>query len=237
MTENTNYIGTVDPGLIQFENANEGRSYPFDDNVILETVDGIKLEDSIISDLHLVVPCGQDAYLSSIYVSENMISVCLKMFCGTLFKTALSVFVKRESFEPYIPYRMEKLTGSEDVGGIISFGDNPFREHPSTYRFYDRKIRIVDSAVSRYVPAALRTLIDDRTGESVRGDVSLSFSNYILSYRDGNALSLKLKDGAAKVLASSCDKDRPVNPCGATPVMSINNVKPDDEDRIVIWFH
>lgn len=40
MTGYENYIGTSVPGVIQFENANEGRSYPFEDDAVLESDSG-----------------------------------------------------------------------------------------------------------------------------------------------------------------------------------------------------
>jgi len=230
-------IGVTDPVVIQFENVNEGRSYPFDDNAVLSSSDGKILSEDIIADMHVVIPTGNNAYLSSVYISKDLLSVCIKIYKDNAVTGALSTHLARDSFSPYIPYRMEKLTGSEDIGGIITFGHDPFSATVGVYRFEDRSVRIVDSAVSRYVPAGLRSIIDDRTGDHLEGDIKIEFPAHVVVDKDGRNYKLNLKSKSATMLMSSCEKAKPVNACGATPITSINGVSADDQNRLVIWFH
>jgi len=230
-----NYIGTTSPGVIQFENANEGRSYPFEDNSVLESDDGKVLPDEVIADMHLVVPKGMDARLSSVYISENMVSLCV-VAEGQSGSAALSVVVKVSAFKPYVPYRLEKLTGSEDVGGVVTFGQIDFAGCAGSYRFGNR-VHVAEGAVSRYTPARLRRIVDQRTGKYVSGDVTLEFPSYIEVEKSEDGVRLSLAEGANDRLLSKCDRTVVSNPCGSTPITSINGVLPDEEKRIVLWFH
>lgn len=268
--------------VIQFENANEGRSYPFSDNATLVSSDGKSLPDSLITDLHLVVPHGAKPYLSSVYLSRNMLSVCIRVMDVDkefrLFKSkfdfrlvrellnadtigttkeefnkllaklktlnfhargtdAMSVVIRPSEFEPYRPYRLEPMTGSEDFGGIVTFGQVEFPEVPVTYRFDDGAIPITEGAVARYETARVRKFIDPRTGESASGDVSLGFSSHVTAVKENNGVRLILDEAAKTELLSKCDRKRPSNACGATPIRSINGITPDADKRIVIWFH
>ena len=270
------------PSVIQFENANEGRTYPFSDNATLVSEDGLVLPDGFISDLHLMVPHGCSAYLSSAHVSRGMVSVCIRVMSLDkelrLFRSrfdfslvrkvveadslgvtkeefnkilaklrsvnyhsrgsdAMSVTVRASELEPYVPYRLEPLTGSEDFGGVITFGQIELPETPVTYRFQDCAVKVDECALARYEPARVRSFVDPRTGERASGDVRLSFSAHVSSSRDGNGARLSLDEASRSGLLSDCDRNRPANACGAVPIEAINGVRPDDEGRIVIWFH
>jgi hypothetical protein len=235
MTGYENYIGSADPGVIQFENANEGRSYPFEDNSVLEADSGAVLPDEVVADMHLVIPRGSSARLSSVYISPYMVSLCVAVDGQR--GAALSCMAKASEFRPYVPYRLEKLTGSEDVGGIVTFGQIDFQAAAGSYRFTARQIRVAECAVSRYTPAKLRRIVDPRTGDSVSGDVSIDFPSYVEASRSEEGVSLSLAEGANDILLPRCDRIAADNPCGATPVKSINGVRSDDKRRIVLWFH
>jgi hypothetical protein len=187
--------------------------------------------------MHIVIPKGSDAYVSSVHISTAMIAICVKVVAQNSLMAAMSCIVEADKFEPFTPYRLEKLHGSEDVGGIVTFGIIDFMADAGTYKFEDGKAVLSETAVSKFVPAGLRKLIDDRSGKSVSGDVKIEFSGYVGAVRDGRSVRLDLLPGAGSALLSKCDKAVPVNPCGATPVSSINGVRPDDKGRIVIWFH
>lgn len=231
------YISSLTPGVIQFENANEGRSYPFSDETVLEADNGLVLPDNIISDLHITAPKGCSAKLSSVYISKHMVSVCISITKNGTNVAALSCVVKTEVFEPYIPYRLEKLTGSEDVGGVVTFGQIDFADSAGSYKYTNHQVEFADSTVLKYTPAKLRKIIDDRTGESVNGDVAIDFSAYIKASKESDGVKLSLTENARKILLSDCDKNRVTNPCGADPIEKINGIESDSKKRIVIWFH
>ena len=79
--------------------------------------------------------------------------------------------------------------------------------------------------------------MDRRSGESLSGDVQIDFSGYVNSEKSGKSFRLALDDGASVELASECAKVSGADACGATPIVSINGVRPDENGNIVLWFH
>lgn len=267
------------PSVIQFENANEGRTYPFADNATLVSESGKTLPSGFITDLHLIVPNGFHAYLSSAYVSRGMVSACIRLisldkelnpgFDFSLVRSvvesdslgvtkdefnrllaslraanfrprgtdAVSVVIKASEFEPYRPYRLEPVSGSEDFGGAITFGQFELPDTPESYRFFCCAAKVDECALARYEPSGVRRFVDPRTGNSISGDVRIAFSAHVRSQREGNGVRLSLDDASRQELLSDCDRNRPANACGAIPIETINGISPDDEGRIAIWFH
>ena len=228
----------VDNVLSQFENTNALRTYPFADGSSLVDRIGRELSRDVVVDAHLVVPCdGAEqcvVKMTSLHMSPCMVSACFLVECGGK-RNAMSVTVAVSSLSPYSPVRLEKLSGSEDVGGIVTFGDFSLPGSPETY-FFDNAV-IQDCCIARALPAPLRKFTDPRSGESVSGDVKMSFSGYISASRDGRMYSLSIDDAAATELASECSKSGSADACGATPIRSINGVRPDSHGNIVLWFH
>lgn len=240
----------VDMAYAQFENVNSLRMYPFADGSSLVDKDGKELTRDAVVDLHMVVPSGLEVpsdildqsalpsvSMTSMHISEHMVSVCFR--CGD---SALSVTVSRDNFRPYFPYRLDKLVGSDDIGGVVTFGDIDFPGSPDTYFFRDRYegdvgIIVHPCCVAVSKPPALRRFIDPRSGESVSGDVEIDFSGYVKSVKSGKSFHLSLEDGADVDLASECAKASGADVCGATPIVSINGVRPDENGNIVLWFH
>ena len=245
----------VEMEAAQFENVNAVRKYPFADNASLVDSEGKELPYESIVDVHLVVPGnygtintpGQgeapapEVRMSSFHISKAMVSACFTSeLNGT--RSAMSVTVSASGFKPYFPYRLEKLYGSEDIGGIVTFGDVFSRFSfddgifvPETY-FLDAAY-IHPCLVSAIHPAGLRRFIDGRTGESVSGDVEIEFPRYVKASREGGFVTLSLEDGAYEELASECANVSGAEACGTTPIASINGVYPDDNGEIVLWFH
>lgn len=222
-------------GLAQFENANELRMYPFSDTASLVGKNGLELPRDVIVDLHMSVPSeGEpEVRLSGVHLSQSMVSACfMSKYSNKV--SALSVTVARSSFKPYFPYRLEKLAGSEDIGGVVSFGEITFPGYPVSY-LMDAKIHPCCIISSK--PASLRKITDLRSGLSVSGDVQIDFSDYVESSRNGNIFSLALEEGAEQILASSVCDGTSGGVCGATPIRTINGVSPDDDGNIVLWFH
>lgn len=236
----------------QFENVNSMRSYPFDGPELVSR-DGKEVPSDVVVDLHMVVPAsfgpdssgsssGSDGAseillpvvrMTSLHMSPAMVSACFVSSIGNV-KSAASVTVSRDKFVPYMPYRLEKLAGSSDIGGIVTFGNFDFPGMPETY-FLDARVH--PCCVSVADPPRLRRFVDPRSGESVSGDVSFSFSGYVNATMSGKSFELSLESGAAEELASECAKVTGSEACGATPIASINGVRPDEDGNIVLWFH
>ena len=236
--------------IAQFENINELRQYPFAEQCSLLDATGRELPRNLVVDAHFVVPSNAELVLpdetapvvrlTSAHVSEAMVSVC---FCTEWLGSvqALSVIVSRESFVPYVPYRLEKLVGSRDIGGCVEFGDMSFPHTPETYRFSTpetmRNAEIHHSCVAVAKPAGLRRIIDRRSGMSVAGDVSIAFSGYVNASKSGDEIKLELAKDADTELMASCIGLQASVGCGATPIRTINGISPDADGNIVLWFH
>lgn len=237
----------VDMAAAQFENLNELRLYPFADGSSLKDRQGRDLPLDTISDVHMVVPSGISnpdsgldesnmpvVRLASVHMSATMVSVCFVSDMDGA-RQALSVTVARDGFRPYFPYRLEKLSGSYDIGGAVTFGDFDFPGFPETY-FLDGAV-IHPCCVAVAKPPELRSFVDRRSGESVSGDVDIRFSSYVEHEKYGKNFRLSLEPGAYKELMSACADMSSADVCGATPIVSINGVAPDSEGNIVLWFH
>ena len=235
-----------DNAIAQFENVNSMRTYPFAAGSSLVDRNGRELSNDVIVDLRISAPMpiehGTDigdfrptiVRMSSVHLSKSMISVCFVAMNGAT-TTALSATVATSNLIPYQPVRLEKLSGSEDVGGIVTFGDMELPSYPETY-FFGNAV-VYDGCVISSRPAGLRKFYDPRSGESVSGDAEITFSWYVRALKDGNEFKLTLDDGAAEELASECANAGGYEVCGATPITSINGVKPDADGNIVLWFH
>lgn len=230
-------------GDAQFENRNSLRSYPFAEWSSLVDSTGDRLPGGYVVDVHMAVPmhAGEPdsrvrAYMTSIHVSRGMVSACFRS--GS---SAMSVTVSSGSFVPYVPYRLEKLAGCEDAGGIVTFGNIDFDVAPKTYFMAGdggaMTAELNPCCIVGTRPPGLREFVDMRSGDRASGDVEISFSGYVDSSTTDGGTLLTLKDGAAYELASECLKSSEENPCGATPISSINGVSPDEDGNIVLWFH
>lgn len=230
--------------IAQFENMNELRSYPLVDGSRLESADGEAMPDGMLADVHVVIPSsGQDpsfasgsmcAKVSSVHVSPAMVSVCVSAYRQGDLVAALAASVSMDRFVPHMPYRMSSLHGFRGCGGVVTFGDFEVPGRPVTYSIGDAVL--CDACVAEIIQPAVKSFVDQRSGESASGDVSIEFSGHIEASEAEGGIKLSLADGSAAELVSSCAKDMQVNPCGATPIKSINGVSPDEQGRIVLWF-
>lgn len=228
----------LDNAVAQFENVNEMRKFPFALDSSLVDRYGKELPQDAVVDVHMVVPApdGQEpaVRLTSVHLSKAMVSACFKSGSGGN-ACAMSVMVSGDDFEPYRPYMMRPLIGSEDVGGVVTFGDVDLPAFPETY-FLDNAT-VHPCCISQSSPAALRGIVDPRSGEELYGDVRISFSGHVESTFEGGKFHLHLMDGSASELASECAGGSAAGACGATPISSINGVRPDADGNIVLWFH
>lgn len=234
----------VDMANAQFENANALRMYPFAENASLVDRQWRDLPRDAVVDVRLVVPSDSagrtvSARLRSVHLSQAMVSACFVAGfneSGTWRTTgALSATVAAANLSPYTPVRLERLAGSCDIGGVVTFGDVELPGSPETYFLDGASVHPCCVASAR--PCGLRRIVDQRSGEALSGDVDIAFSNYVSVSRDGGAFTLSLDDGAADELASDCAKASGPDSCGATPITSINGVRPDEDGNIVLWFH
>jgi len=234
----------IDTAAVQFENANALRDYPFADGCSLVDDDGKSLSKNVIVDLHLTIPSETSSgshkiRLASVHLSKSMVSACfVSEMSGTI--DAMSVTVAATNFKPYMPYRLEKLSGTENMGGIVTFGEIDLPDHPETYRFGrdNGNADIHSCCVLFCKPSGLRAFIDPKSGARLSGDVKIDFSGFINASESGKVFKLELSEGASSQLMSKCEGlQEGQDVCGATPIRSINGVRPDEDGNIVLWFH
>ena len=226
----------IDMASAQFENVNSLRDYPFASGSSLVDRYGRELSRDVVVDVHMVVPGVEmqpNVKLTSVHLSPYMVSACFTAFAVEV--GALSVTVARDNFVPYTPFPMNRLAGSRDIGGVVTFGDIQFPGIPETY-FLDNA-DVHPCCFAEHNPAYLRKFVDPRSGESISGDVRIDFSGYIEAHRSGRTVALSLSDGADVILSSECAAVTGPEACGATPIVSINGVRPDADGNIVLWFH
>ena len=228
------------PSVIQFENENSGRKYPFDDSSTLISDSGRRLPDDVVSDMRLAVPSSgpsiQPARLSCARISPSMVSVCV-MIGTAASRMSLSCTAARKGYEPYVPRMLEPLDGTLDASGVITLGDFKWPSSTEAYFFSEASQSGVSaSCVTPFFPPSLKAFIDDRNGKSVSGDARIEFSRYVSASSSGSSALLSLDEGAADALKSSCSGMTFRESCGAIPVTSINGVRPDSKGRIVIHF-
>lgn len=262
------YSMRSDTAIAQFENDNALRNYPFWEGSSLVDDQGRSLSKNVVVDLHMIVPADIEVppdehgdrpdfvnvelpyvKMTSVHLSKSMVSACFaSAFNGDT--SALSVTVSAENFRPYVPYRLNKLVGSYDIGGIVTFGEIEFPDFPETYRFNPNGIEgnsfnplglnavIHPSCVAVSKAPRLRSIVDSRSGARLNGDVGIDFSGFIKASKSGNKFLLELEDGAASMLMSKCaGLQESADLCGATPIRSINGIRPDEDGNIVLWFH
>lgn len=228
----------VDNAVPQFENVNGLRKFPFSEDSSLVDRDGKELPQDAVVDLHMVVPADEgsvpDVRLVSAHLSRAMVSVCFRSVAAGR-TCAMSVMVAGEDFAPYRPYMLRPLYGSEDIGGVVTFGDMDLTTCPMTYFLEDAVVHPCCIAQSR--PAGLRGIVDPRSGGELFGDARLSFSGHVESVIKDGMFSLSLSEESRANLASECAGGSEAGMCGATPIASINGVRPDADGNIVLWFH
>ena len=120
--------------VAQFEHVNALRKFPFSDGSSRIDRYGRELPEDFLVDAHMVIPvkfgnpesgidsCEWSVRMTSAHISRNMISSCF-VFERSGKTSAMSVTVASADFKPFYPYRLEKLAGTEDFGGIVTFGN------------------------------------------------------------------------------------------------------------------
>ena len=236
----------ADNATAQFENVNSMRTYPFAEGSSLVDKAGVELPKDVIVDARFVVPFGMDGSsgfsreplatvrMTSLHLSKSMVSVCFVAASGSS-SVALSATVAAPNLAPYQPVMLEELTGSENAGGIVTFGDMELPSSPETH-FFENAV-VYPGCVAPARPVGVRSFFDPRSGESVSGDAEITFSKYVNVAKNGNEFRLTLEDGASEELASECANVGGYEACGATPITSINGIRPDSDGNIVLWFH
>ena len=139
----------------------------------------------------------------------------------------------------FTPFLIDNLAGTGKET-FVTFGEMELPGFPETYRFDPLGSAAVvhPCCVAAAKPAGLRSFFDRRSGERVSGDARIDFSGYVDAEKDGKSFRLSLSEGAASELMSTCEGlSDGVGPCGATPIRTINGIRPDDDGNIVLWFH
>jgi len=230
--QDTDWLNGNGIEALQWESGNAASSFPFEDNTLPEGFPVGAVVDACIVVTATEKPSTAAVSLGCLHISRYMVSVMilvdgLPALCRTMLAAENAA---------YRPLQMESLL--EGCAGTITFGGIRFDDYitPFTWR---GKIPLSDAAVVRPVVGRLRRFFKYDTGQSTSGDVAIELP-------DGVSMSVtELDSGSSEVTFSANDNVREEvrSPCesgetdsGLTPMMSINNIRPDSLGRIAIVF-
>ena len=113
-------------GHIQWYNDNEGRSYPLAEAATGATDTDVQLPMDIIADMGLLVPPSYgNVYLSSLYVSDTLVTLGIR-------STSTGLLVGTYSRSAVVPYTAYALTAiADDVSGWAPAGVHGCSATPS----------------------------------------------------------------------------------------------------------
>ena len=230
---------------IQWENRNELRKHPFDPAATLVADDGTEMPAGVISDIHLSYGGSGVPHVSCVHVGP-LVSVSVA-FDGS---AALYANVPLSEFEPYRPYPLHPFNGVSGASGFVSFGDVPAMakykagDEPVVWRFSSfAQSGILPTLVVRVPGGQLLSFVDDRTGESVSGDVVLKVPDGIsFSTEKGetsagvpaDVATFEISDELNERLKTDCDADGLASVKKIQPIRSFNFVRPNSDGEIAI---
>ena len=237
-------------------NLNSTRNYPLDDSATGVSDEGTELPSNVIVDCHIRIPraVGKYIYVSSVNVTENIVSVTLVAADSVTAEKGGSPFVADftplavvtvTNPEEYKPYPLDAMYPG--VGGWIVFGSGistPFRTDfttpdqsffaPTVGRWYD----------DLPVPSAQK----EGLSEKLTGLVTLLGSSTVSVKKEERVIQGVTRDAIVisaidtpennllESLVGPCGKRPESGTCEATPIEFINTVDPDCDGNIDIRF-
>lgn len=216
-------------------NENALRAYPLVDDAPATTV----VPRWLIADLHVTVDVSVlRVFVSSVYVSDTLISVCISgELSGGRRAGLVSRTVTRDELEPYLSYSMDRM--SPLASGTVAFGEVPDGTSPVKRTFGPDDAPVVESAITRVRSPGVTRLVDPAHGTEVTGIVDLSGNSEFRTYADPDDPStvvLELSDLYREITTSVCSASPSVDACGAEPVRTVCGVPPTEDGTITIRF-
>lgn len=236
--------------VAQWDNGNESRRFPFADDSDMSCENGSSMPDWVLTDA-MVVVCRRlsevratldpvDVKVECMHVGPGMVSVCLS--CGSL--SALCTVASSE-FEPYRPFPITDASPAGvdgSLSGFVSFGDTGLLTGPSTWR--PSNCILCPSCVVEIPAGRVVEFADDRTGESVSGDVVMSVpAGVMVSFKDevaeagSQSIEFSLGDALEQSVVSPCETaDTKARAGEIGHLRRINGILPDESGSIAVVF-
>lgn len=230
---------------IQWENRNELRRHPFEQSATLVSDDGARMPHGIVADIHLSYGGTGLPYASCVHVGP-VVSIAVAF--SDAGSPLLHLSIPFDEIEPYRPYPMLPFSDSSGAAGLVSFGNvsdlAKYRDDPTTWRFSSAdQSGILPTCVLRVPGGQLLSFVDDRTGETVSGDVVIRVPDGISVSKSEGATdagvpaavaSFSLSDALNERLKTDCDADGLASVKRIQPIRSFNFVRPNEKGEIAI---
>lgn len=157
---------------LQWCNLNEIRNYPMEDGASKVSDAGVAMPDNVVVDLNVAFPgsLGQEAFISSVGVTSNVVSITLCAKNGSTFTPLAAFSATRAAVTPYANYELKPL--ADGVAGWVSFGNGI--DTPGTWRFSDTsQTKLLPKVAWSYAETGVTSIGKLNTSDELSGDVSL----------------------------------------------------------------
>jgi hypothetical protein len=179
----------------------------------------------------------------SAYIGPGLISMSLSDEIGPLCVCSVPL----SEYEQYAPVRMEGFPG-RDAAGVCSFGVDPSSyDNPLLLKF-NPGVKIAVAACHHVRLGMLKKFVDEVSGQSVSGDVSLELGPGLSAFLfpfEMTSGDEKLSFPCARIFMEKELGDNMVSPCvkkydedleWEKPISSINGIAPDCDGKFAIVF-
>lgn len=224
-------------------NRNSLRSFPIrEDSVLVAENTGWTIPSSLVVDLFVVAPGASNLCITAVTVTSKIVSVVIgDRDTGESVATASAVIGEGT------PYARKDLiaimpgaAGSIVFGPLVAEGDNGWKSEDQGQHIFGAKTMIESRCVLNPGPFPITSFSPRRGSAPIAGFVSLLTNDQVVvgvsEGEDGgdplSLVSFDLADPAAFV--SPCETRESPCQCRFLPIMSINDVLPDDNGRIFL---
>jgi len=233
-----------------WQNANEGRSYPLDDAATLADDTGLFLPNNFLSDLHVYLPysLGRQVFLSAAAVSAKLVTLIVSVYSGGNNIPLASASLVRPVVRGRV-YPLEPLY--DGAAGWASFGGAAVDDAVFSLRFSTpAQTLAARRIVYNYDDVPVTSLGKDVSSVSLTGLVRLRGKAGVVTVvgaqrlingelRTVALISLDTALQGATILtdfAGKCGHRPEARNCNKRVIESINGIEPDCDGNINVEF-
>lgn len=221
-----------------WQNANNNRSFPFDENASKLSDAGVRLPDNCFTTVRLAIPetVGSRVALSSLTIGRAIVTATFSAYPADLSGEGTPIAAVTASLPVSgAPVKVEGLLPG--VTGWVAFGDAVNAATLSSYRFTAATAPVLSTQTVAYKAFPVTTLAVD-TQPRITGDIVVGAANYaqVTANADDNSITFGLNSNyptsSLRTLAGPCGR-LPINGgCTTPPIYQINDVVPDSSGNI-----
>ena len=249
-----------------FQNKNENRNYPLHDAATRVDINGDKLPNEIIADIHILIPesIGAAIFVSSVGVSSGLVSVTLQAATnnpscpGSSSSTGFIPIAAVSVPRPIVPFKNYPLEAIyPGVGGWIAFGQGALEVNECSHLFDSPDASfLVDKVARAYKDLPVSSVGKVGLSTKLTGLVRLkgvegaTFTSRGVRVMNGalyvvGVIALNFSGAGAteqnavdllEEFAGICGHRPIAGNCNLEPITQINNVTPDCDGNINIRF-